>query len=71
MEIFIAYIILTLIIVITVIFFAGYDREFADKASSIGPLICLWPAMLVITIIISPFYGIYRLGKWFGDKNEN
>jgi hypothetical protein len=28
----------------------------------------LWPLVLVAAIAYSPFYGIYKLGQWYGKR---
>jgi len=68
-----------IVITIGAIFFAGYRQDIStwDRESFIKNTVILafgWPFILpfgiIFVITIAPFYGIYRLGKYFSTTSK-
>jgi hypothetical protein len=68
----------TLLIIISIVFWSGYDRRPSwEKESAMGDYIAFaigWPIILVLAIgmlvIVGPFYGIYHLGEYVRKQRD-
>lgn len=74
MDIFlIVWLVVGVLAIFCSLFMVGYDKNMpvSEKEDAIFPVVMVamtWPFLLGLAILISPFAGIYYLGKYLGNR---
>ena len=73
MDVFICFwLVIGFIIAIGGCFFAGYSDEYEKDEMAFAAifLALVWPAIIMMVLIVAPFYGIYKRGDYLRNNRR-